>query len=99
MVSTIPSYRPAGARRSVGPFLLSFVSLDVCYVVVAPALVNRYQSTMDTHLRGGSSFCGNDAGSHCRGVRSGPHYENNFGAHLLGWIATRQNTSCLRVFQ
>jgi len=40
-------------------FSLSFVHLDVCYVVVDPALENRYQSTMDTDLRGGSCFSGN----------------------------------------
>jgi len=31
-------------------------------VVVDPALQNRYQSTMDMHLRGGSSFSGSSRG-------------------------------------
>src|SRR5467141_1088790 len=45
----------AGGSGTLFPFssLLSFVPFDVYYV---PALQNRYQSTMDTHLRGGSSF-------------------------------------------
>jgi hypothetical protein len=38
MVSTIPSYRPAGVRRIFRLFsVLSFVPLDVYYVVVDPA--------------------------------------------------------------
>ena len=47
----------AGGRWDAlsGSSLLSFVPFDV-YYVVDPALQNRYQSTMDTHLRGGSSF-------------------------------------------
>ena len=58
MVSTIPSYQAAGVKRSVSVFSLSFVDRDVWYVVIGPALENRYQSTMDTHLRGGSCFSG-----------------------------------------
>src|ERR1700694_3508723 len=47
MVSTIPSHRPEGVRRSARLFSLSVVPLDACFVVVDPALQNRYQSTMD----------------------------------------------------
>jgi hypothetical protein len=39
------------ARERASPF-------NVCYVVVDPALENRYQSTMDMHMRGGSCFSG-----------------------------------------
>lgn len=47
-----------GVRRSVRLSSLSFVLLNVYCVVVHPALENRYQSTMDMHLRGGSSLPG-----------------------------------------
>ncbi len=54
----------AGGSETLFPSLslLSFVPFDVYYVVVDPALQNRYQSTIDTHLRGGSCFSGNSRG-------------------------------------
>jgi len=49
----------AGGSERLSVFShLSFAPFDVYYVVVDPALQNRYQSTMDMHLRGGSSFSG-----------------------------------------
>ena len=50
----------AGGSETTFPSLslLSFVSFDVYYVFVDPALQKPIQSTMDTHLRGGSSFSG-----------------------------------------
>lgn len=33
------------------------------FVVVDPTLENQYQSTMDTHRRGGPSFLQTDAGT------------------------------------
>jgi len=57
-------YRPylrsaGGSETSVRLFLFKLVyPFAAHYVVVDPALENRYQSTIDTQLRGGSPFPG-----------------------------------------